>query len=82
MKTIDRCCAKVENDYLECAFPQCSQLLDIVRGSITCQSIEQLLSAYDTLTQIVSKQPRFEIARVKNGFADTQTTATYKDIKV
>ena len=83
MKTIDRCCAKVENDYLDTSFPQCSQLMDIVRGSVTCQTIEQLLTAYAKLTEMCTQQSSpFKMARVKNGFADTQNTAAYKDIKV
>ena len=81
-KTMDRCQAKIESDYLSNEFPQCSQLLDTVRGSLTFDSVESLINGYNNLISVSNSSKMISIARIKNGFADTDETDCYKDLKV
>eukprot|EP01084_Bolivina_argentea_P012631 23634_1 len=47
LKNIERCQSKMENDYYEAVFPKCAKLLDIIRCSVTCNTLEQLMDGYN-----------------------------------
>ena len=70
VKTVERCQSKLENDYPEAAYPKAAKLLDLVRCSVSFNTVEQFFQGTDS----------FKLARVKNGFLDKG--AAFRDIKV
>eukprot|EP01084_Bolivina_argentea_P161475 281078_1 len=82
MKKVERCVSKVENDYQDAQYPKCSKLLDLVRCSVTFNTVEQLLKGYNGLIRHVSKNKTIiQLARIKNGFVD-KGNGGYRDIKI
>eukprot|EP00485_Elphidium_margaritaceum_P019464 CAMPEP_0202726786 /NCGR_PEP_ID=MMETSP1385-20130828/184789_1 /ASSEMBLY_ACC=CAM_ASM_000861 /TAXON_ID=933848 /ORGANISM="Elphidium margaritaceum" /LENGTH=764 /DNA_ID=CAMNT_0049393013 /DNA_START=111 /DNA_END=2406 /DNA_ORIENTATION=- len=82
MKKVERSISKVENDYKDEQFPRAAKLLDLVRCSVTFNTVEQLCSGYVALiNHAKSKHGIIELARVKNGFLDPNDGG-YRDIKV
>ena len=80
LKTVERCQAKLENDYADAAYPKAAKLLDVVRCSVSFNTLEQLLAGYDGLRRHVASSDALQLARVKNGFLDE--AASYRDLKV
>ena len=81
VKAVERCQSKLENEYQGAVYPKAARLLDLVRCSVSFNTLEQLLAGYDGLMDYVKTTPRsFQLARVKNGFLDKE--ATVRDIKV
>lgn len=72
MKDIIRARFKQENDYSGRA----SRLLDILRCSIVCDSIQSIISVLDALTRAGG-----EIRLVKNGFVNDYAPCGYRDVK-
>ena len=80
IKTVERCQSKVENDYQDADYPKAAKLLDLVRCSVSFNTVEQLLAGYEGLLRHVETgSDSLELARVKNGFLDKQ--AAFRDIK-
>ena len=80
-KTTERCQSKVENDYSDAVYPKAARLLDVVRCSVSFNTVEQLLEGYQGLLRYVdSGTSSLELARVKNGFLADE--GGYRDIKV
>ena len=52
-KRIERCHAKVQNDYQSETYPTAAHLLDIVRCSFTFQNLQGLLQGYEYLNKQV-----------------------------
>ena len=80
LKTVERCQAKLENEYDAAAFPKAAKLLDLVRCSVSFNTVEQLLAGYEGLLRHIDNTDALELARVKNGFLDK--TAAFRAIKV
>ena len=53
VKTVERCQSKLENDYQEAAYPKAAKLLDLVRCSVSFNTVEQLLTGYDGLMKFI-----------------------------
>jgi len=69
VKTVERSQSKFENEYAEAAYPSAARLLDLVRCSVSFNTVEQLLAGYDGLRRHIESTPSsFELARVKNSF--------------
>eukprot|EP01083_Nonionella_stella_P039751 108136_1 len=81
-KTMDRCKAKIENDYLHSLFPQCSKLLDIVRCSIVFDTVGELVIGYEKMMAFINSSEQFQVARIKNGFSDLNNDEGYRDVKL
>eukprot|EP01084_Bolivina_argentea_P050029 91983_1 len=82
LKKIERCQSKMENDYADAQFPKASKLLDIVRCSVTFNTIEQLMKGYNGLvTHIKNNKSMLELARIKNGFLNKENKG-YRDVKI
>lgn len=56
-------------------------LLDLVRGSITCSSEDELLRTYEKALSLTVENDRAEVVRVKNGF-HTPAVGGYCDLKL
>ena len=70
-KQVERCQSKVENDYHDAAYPAAAKLLDLVRCSVSVNTVEQLLVGYEGLLRhIKSSTSPFELARLKNCFLE------------
>uniref|UniRef100_A0A7S0TEL7 Uncharacterized protein n=1 Tax=Elphidium margaritaceum TaxID=933848 RepID=A0A7S0TEL7_9EUKA len=83
MKKVERCLSKMENDYFDASYPKCAKLLDLVRCSVTFNTLEQLLVGYEALmADTADSQTCIKMARVKNGFLDQEYEGGYRDIKV
>ena len=82
VKTAERCQSKVENEYEEAVYPKAAKLLDLVRCSVSFNTVEQLLAGYEGLMRHIDDTDAFELARVKNGFLLDAGAASYRDIKV
>ena len=81
VKAVERCQSKLENEYQEAAYPKAAKLLDVVRCSVSFNTVEQLLTGYKGLMgHIETTSASLELARVKNGFLGKG--ASYRDIKV
>ena len=80
MKTVGRCQSKVENEYMDATYPKAAKLLDLVRCSVSFNTLEQFLTGYDGLMRYVKASDSLELARIKNGFLETE--ASYRDIKI
>ena len=82
IKKVERCQSKIENDYADEAFPKSAKLLDLVRCSVTFNTVDQLLAGYRGLrAHIESAGESVAVARVKNGFLEPEDVG-YRDIKV
>eukprot|EP01084_Bolivina_argentea_P120077 212859_1 len=82
VKNLDRCQNKLENDYQDAKFPKAAKLLDLVRCSITFNTLNQLVDGYNGLISHIKQNPTIiELSRVKNGFLDA-TDGGYRDIKL
>ena len=46
VKTVQRCQSKLENDYAQAQHPKAAKLLDVVRCSVSFNTLEQLLVGY------------------------------------
>eukprot|EP00485_Elphidium_margaritaceum_P003782 CAMPEP_0202706196 /NCGR_PEP_ID=MMETSP1385-20130828/18651_1 /ASSEMBLY_ACC=CAM_ASM_000861 /TAXON_ID=933848 /ORGANISM="Elphidium margaritaceum" /LENGTH=717 /DNA_ID=CAMNT_0049364609 /DNA_START=109 /DNA_END=2262 /DNA_ORIENTATION=- len=83
LKKVERCLSKLENDYADCAYPKSAKLLDLVRCSVTFNTLEQLLLGYDALMADFDRSQNYiKLARVKNGFLDKTYDGGYRDVKV
>eukprot|EP00485_Elphidium_margaritaceum_P018703 CAMPEP_0202728576 /NCGR_PEP_ID=MMETSP1385-20130828/185696_1 /ASSEMBLY_ACC=CAM_ASM_000861 /TAXON_ID=933848 /ORGANISM="Elphidium margaritaceum" /LENGTH=829 /DNA_ID=CAMNT_0049394827 /DNA_START=40 /DNA_END=2525 /DNA_ORIENTATION=+ len=83
MKKVERSLSKVENDYAGEQYPKSAKLLDLVRCSVTFNTVEQLIKGYDAFLRHIKATPSIiELARVKNGFLDANITSGYRDIKI
>merc|ERR1719334_2093880 len=82
MKKVQRALSKMENDYMEEEYPKAAKLLDIVRCSVSFNTVGQLLEGYNAfIGHIESEVSSLELARVKNGFL-SEEDGGYRDIKV
>merc|ERR1719242_320474 len=82
MKKVKRALSKMENDYMDEAYPKAAKLLDIVRCSVCYNTVGQLLEGYNAfMDHIESGVSSMTMARVKNGFLDVDDGG-YRDIKV
>eukprot|EP01083_Nonionella_stella_P232663 820487_1 len=82
LKKVERCVSKLENDYADAQYPKSAKLLDIIRCSITFNTVDQLIKGYNGLMRSISNtQSVIELSRVKNGFLD-KSQSGYRDIKV
>merc|ERR1719361_1888837 len=69
MKTVERAQSKMENDYINEEYPTASKLLDIVRCSVSYNTVGQLLDGYkEFMDHIESGVSSLTLARIKNGF--------------
>mmetsp|Transcript_42250 Transcript_42250/g.69632 ORF Transcript_42250/g.69632 Transcript_42250/m.69632 type:complete len:710 (-) Transcript_42250:126-2255(-) len=83
MKKVERCLSKLENDYASEQYPKSAKLLDLVRCSVTFNTLEQLIQGFDAIkTHVDSSQQSMKLARVKNGFLDPDYVGGYRDIKI
>ena len=83
LKQVERCQSKLENDYPNAPFPKAAKLLDLVRCSVTFNTLDQLLDGYKGLMSHMKSNPSMvELARIKNGFLDPNYKGGYRDIKV
>merc|ERR1712151_506939 len=84
MGKLDRCISKIENEYQQTdyKFPRAAKLLDMVRCSVTCNTIPRMLDAYNALMKHLAQSKLMKKARVKNGFLHPESTKGYRDIKV
>jgi len=82
IKKVDRCVSKLENDYRDEAFPKAAKLLDLVRCSVSFNTVSQLVAGYRGFMKYIgSNQETMKIARIKNGFiGDAQ--GGYRDLKI
>ena len=81
IKTGERCQSKLENEYQEAEYPKAAKLLDVIRCSVSFNTVEQLLAGYEGIRNFIDTTPdSLELARVKNGFLEKG--ASYRDIKV
>ena len=81
VKSVERCQSKLENEYPGAEYPKAAKLLDVVRCSVSFNTLEQLLTGYDGLMRYVQTTPAsFQLARVKNGFLEQE--AAFRAIKV
>merc|ERR1712113_408742 len=82
MKRVERALSKIENDYIDEEYPKSAKLLDIVRCSVSYNTVGQLLEGYKAfMDHIESGVSSLTMARVKNGFIDNDDGG-YRDIKV
>eukprot|EP01084_Bolivina_argentea_P198648 340101_1 len=82
MKRVERCVSKVENDYMDAKYPKSAKLLDLVRCSVTFNTVDQLINGYKALMRHIQQTPSIvELSRVKNGFTGA-SSGGYRDIKV
>merc|ERR1719229_1546516 len=82
LKKVDRCVSKLENDYQSARFPKASKLLDMVRCSVSFNTVSQLMTGYDGFMEYLQKQSTpMTVARIKNGFLDDEWSG-YRDIKI
>lgn len=80
-KSVARCQSKLENEYQGAEFPKAAKLLDLVRCSVSFNTLEQLLAGYEGLMRhIQTESDTFELARVKNDFL--KKDASFRAIKV
>ena len=84
VKSVERCQSKLENDYVDAEYPKAARLLDLVRCSVSFNTVEQLLTGYEGLMRHISRNPdSLQLARVKNGFlGDTGAGSAFRDLKV
>merc|ERR1711960_76264 len=80
IKTVQRCQGKLESDYADAAYPKAARLLDVVRCSVSFNTLEQLLAGYQGLMRHVATAGNLQLARVKNGFLASASEAAYRDI--
>ena len=57
VKAVERCQSKLENEYQSAAYPKAARLLDLVRCSVSFNTLEQLLTGYDGLMRYVETTP-------------------------
>merc|ERR1719447_1717598 len=82
LKKVDRCVSKLENDYQGAAFPKAARLLDLVRGSVSFNTVSQLVAGYHGFREYIGNSPdTMKVARVKNGFIG-DVEGGYRDLKV
>merc|ERR1719204_1465076 len=70
IKKVDRCVSKLENDYNDAAFPKAAKLLDLVRCSVSFNTVSQLVAGYEGLIKYIEGggTNSMKLARIKNGF--------------
>merc|ERR1719244_919167 len=82
IKKVDRCVSKLENDYQDAAFPKAARLLDLVRCSVSFNTITQLVAGYHGFMKFIEQSPEtMKVARVKNGFIE-DVEGGYRDLKI
>ena len=59
VKSVQRCQGKLENDYQEAAFPKAAKLLDVVRCSVSFNTLEQLLVGFEGLRRHIDGHADF-----------------------
>ena len=80
-KTVERCQSKLENEYHDAEYPKAAKLLDLVRCSVSFNTLEQLLEGYEGLMRYIqTTSDSLELACVKNGFL--KKDVSFRDIKV
>eukprot|EP01084_Bolivina_argentea_P069816 126972_1 len=57
LKKVERCQSKIENDYQNAMFPKAAKLLDLVRCSVTFNTLDQLLNGYKGLMSHIKSNP-------------------------
>eukprot|EP01084_Bolivina_argentea_P086230 155859_1 len=86
VKTLERSQAKVQNDYINEAYPTSAKILDINRCSIQFQSVSAMMKYIEIFTnKINNKNARsiISVIRVKNGWSVYSTDyPQYTDIKL
>eukprot|EP01084_Bolivina_argentea_P061668 112729_1 len=83
LKSLDRIQSKLENDYINELWPRCAKVLDIIRCSITFNTLSQLIKGFNYLIKHINKHnDSLKIARIKNGFISGHAAGGYRDIKV
>eukprot|EP01084_Bolivina_argentea_P069821 126983_1 len=55
LKKVERCQSKLENDYQDAEYPKAAKLLDLVRCSITFNTVDQLIAGYRGLKAHITK---------------------------
>merc|ERR1711972_1166420 len=69
IKKVERCVSKLENDYQDAAFPKAAKLLDMVRCSVSFNTLSQLLNGYHGFLKFIANNSEsLKVARIKNGF--------------
>jgi len=82
IKRVDRCVSKIENDYKDEAFPKAAKLLDLVRCSVSFNTVSQLLAGYEWFMKCIEGgRVSMKLARVKNGFL-ANDEGGYRDLKI
>eukprot|EP01084_Bolivina_argentea_P205339 350803_1 len=86
VKTLIRSQAKIENDYISCAWPKSAKILDINRCSLQFDTIDEMMKFIKIFTKKVNTQNAFsiiEIIRCKNGWAIySAENPQYTDLKM
>ena len=78
-KAVERCQSKIENEYQKEPYPAAAKLLDLVRCSVSFNTVAQLVDGYEGLRRYIdSATSPMELARIKNGFLEQQE-AGYRD---
>ena len=49
LKKVERCVSKIENDYQNAKYPKAAKLLDLVRCSVTFNTVDQMITGYNAL---------------------------------
>merc|ERR1719419_1748049 len=82
IKRVDRCVSKLENDYQNAAFPKAAKLLDMVRCSVSFNTVTQLIAGYEGFVKFIENSASsMTLARTKNGFVD-DSVGGYRDLKI
>eukprot|EP00485_Elphidium_margaritaceum_P009795 CAMPEP_0202695442 /NCGR_PEP_ID=MMETSP1385-20130828/9034_1 /ASSEMBLY_ACC=CAM_ASM_000861 /TAXON_ID=933848 /ORGANISM="Elphidium margaritaceum" /LENGTH=94 /DNA_ID=CAMNT_0049351465 /DNA_START=1 /DNA_END=282 /DNA_ORIENTATION=+ len=61
MKKVERSISKCENDYANEAFPKSAKLLDLVRCSVTFNTVEQMCSGFTHFMEHMQYKPNQSI---------------------
>jgi len=56
VKKYDRSREKVESDYSTCEYPQSSRLIDLIRCSITVDTVDELLTLLQSIIDVYSSE--------------------------
>ena len=82
IKKVERCQSKLENEYQNTAFPKAASILDLVRCSVSFNTVEQLIAGFDGLSRHIQQHTWLELIHIRNGFLPRQNEHAFRDIKV
>ena len=86
VKEVARCQSKLQQDYKYALYPKAARLVDLLRCSVSFNTVEQLLAGFEEFMLHIERADVLELARVKNGFLEDERAAgrkgAYRDIKV